>query len=71
LLNTIDEELLAVADAAKTIAPELGADHVGGAPEPPEVKTLPDEPAAPAIVNAVVKFADAIVGAVSVLLVSV
>jgi hypothetical protein len=42
-----------------------------GKPEPALVNTCPLVPAAPAKVNAVVKLADAIVGAVSVLLVSV
>jgi hypothetical protein len=42
-----------------------------GIPEPALVSTCPLVPAAPAKVNAVVRLADAIVGAVSVLLVSV
>ena len=40
-------------------------------PDPAEVSTCPLVPAAPDKVNAVVKLADAIVGAVSVLLVKV
>ena len=42
-----------------------------GKPDPALVSTCPFVPAAPAKVNAVVRLADAIVGAVSVLLVSV
>ena len=52
----------------------VGLDEIvvhDGKPDPALVSTCPLVPAAPAKVNAVVKFADAIVGAVSVLLVSV
>jgi hypothetical protein len=65
----VPEELNVCASA--DLPPEVIVVQVGALPEPPDVRTCPDVPAAPAIVSAVVKFPDAITGAVSVLLVSV
>ena len=74
LLNVVSTstvvELLAVTVESKVIAPELSVDQLGK-PDPALVSTCPLVPAAPARVKAVVRLADAIVGAVSVLLVSV
>ena len=47
-----------------------GVAHVGAFPEPADVNTCPDVPDAPVNVSAVVMLADAIVGAVNVLLVN-
>jgi hypothetical protein len=66
MVNVPDEVITDIA-----LKPPAGVDQAGALPEPPDVKTCPDVPAAPAIVNAVVKFPDAITGAVNVLLVSV
>jgi len=57
-----------------TAVPEVidaGVAHVGALPEPADVNTCPDVPDAPVNVSAVVILADARVGAVSVLFVSV
>ena len=74
LLNVVSTSTVADAEAvtveSNVNAPELGVAHEGK-PDPALVSTCPFVPAAPARVKAVVKLADAIVGAVSVLLVSV
>ena len=63
-------DALAVTVESSVNAPALGVVHDGN-PDPALVSTCPLVPAAPARVKAVVRLADAIVGAVSVLLVSV
>jgi len=63
-----------VPDVDATAVPDVidtGAAQVGALPDPAEVNTCPDVPAALVRVSAVVIFADARVGLVSVLLVSV
>jgi len=70
LLKSTVALLLAVTVAKSVIAPALGEDQVGK-PDPALVSTCPLVPAAPARVKAVVRLADAIVGAVRVLFVKV
>ena len=53
------------------VAPPLGADQVGAAPEPPEVRILPAVPEAPPTNNPVVMFGVVNTGAVRVLFVRV
>lgn len=61
---------LVVAAEVPIVIPET-VDQVGAAPDPAEVNTWPDVPAAPVKVNAVVMLADARVGLVNVLFVNV
>jgi hypothetical protein len=60
--SAVAELLIVTVD--RKVSAALGGDHVGK-PDPALVKTCPLVPAAPASVNAVVKFNDAIVGPVA------